>query len=772
MPKQLHNTATDALSSSGQQLIVLPHETSEQRGDRAGGQAGPRPAGTWLHYTNLKVEAAIFLLIALTFAAVLGQGALTGQQLLITPARSAQYFPYVYGDKDSGGKSTVTYDSTRPLTWSCTLQEGFANPYCGYGLFVGENLAKKGLDFSHYQDIMLHLTYHGPGKRLKLMLKNNLPASLRDKVKNDDTMPLSAEFDVANGDNEIHLTSDQLAIESWWVTQHSLTPEEDKPALGNVVAIALGSGGAAPVGHFDVAVQSITFKGVFLSTAQWYLIILGVWLVLTGAFLVYRFMSLRRGYEIRQRRQAEESEVLAAARAAAEAASAAKSQFLANMSHELRTPLNAILGYAQLLKDANLTEQQLSGVKTIHQSGEHLLTLITDILDIAKVEAGKMELLAGPTDVRICISTVAQMIRLRAEEKGLRFTVDIAEDVPQTVVADQKRIRQVLINLLGNAVKFTEAGEVRLEVSGARVSDDDVRLRFDIVDSGIGIRADQIDRIFRPFEQAGNAIDRSGGTGLGLSITHQIVRMMQGDIRVESTIGEGSRFIVEAPFHVAAADAGAASAMATPSGRTYDILIADNNEANRSLLRTALEAQGCRVREARNGLEAITVLEQAGADLVLMDLKMPVMDGFEATRRIRANPLTAKIPVIAVTANPSAEAKDAAKAAGADCVASKPIDLEALKASIVRLLSPHDAPALAQEDAVQEMIAPSGDQMERLVALARAGNLGAIRKEIPAILALGPQYRAFSERLDTLAAAYQSPAVLRLVEQYAQQNAA
>jgi signal transduction histidine kinase len=356
-------------------------------------------------------------------------------------------------------------------------------------------------------------------------------------------------------------------------------------------------------------------------------------------------MGLRRGYEERQRRAAEEARVMATAHAAAEQASAAKSQFLANMSHELRTPLNAIIGYAQLLKGAEVGDRERSAITTIEHSGEHLLAMISDILDIAKVEAGRLELLPAVFDLRACIDTVGQMIRLRAEEKGLLFRVAIADDIPRTVLADQKRVRQVLINLLGNAVKFTASGEVRLEVSVTGAHDGDVRLRFDIVDTGVGIPQDHIGRIFRPFEQAGNAIDRSSGTGLGLAITNQIVQMMGGDIRVESTQGEGSRFIVEAPFQLSDANA-------------------------------------------------------------LPDAAPAVLE----------------------------------------------------------------APVTPSDAAADSMVAPAGETLERLLVLSRTGNLRAIRKEIPAIAALGPQYRPFAERLDALCAAYQSPAVLRLVEQVAQER--
>ncbi len=627
-------------AAAGQLVVTAPVEIKSARLVEAGlAEAAPRAARGWLRYTHLKIESAVFLLIALTFAAVLGENALTRQTLDMTP-RSGQYVPYLYTDQQNGGHSTLATDPTRQMAWSCTLRGGFAYPYCGYGLQIDTANNGHGLDFSHYHDITLRLTYHGVGNHLKLLVKNRLPAALKGKVS-DAALPMAVEFDVVNGVNVVHLTRDQIVTERWWIASHNLTLTEAQPQFDDITSVSLNSGGGTPAGQFHVAVDHITFDGTYLSTQQWYLIILGVWLVATGLFLVHRFLRMRREYERRRRAQDQEGEALAVARAAAEAASAAKSQFLANMSHELRTPLNAILGYAELLKRGDLdATQQATAIETIRHSGEHLLTMISDVLDIAKVEAGKMELLTGPFDIRACVTTVAEMVRLRAEEKGLRFTASVGDTVPRDVVADQKRVRQVLINLLANAVKFTASGEVRLNVTCVAADADNVRLRFEVSDTGVGIPHDQIGRIFRPFEQVGNAIDRSGGTGLGLSITAQIVHMMDGKIAVDSTVGAGSRFTVEAPFPLAAGN---------------------------SLAETA------------------------------------------------------------ATETPAGEAA---------------------------------------------LVAPAQEILDRLLGLARAGNLRAIRKEIPAIQAMGPQYAPFAERLDALAAAYQSPAVLRLIEQCTEQGRA
>jgi len=639
--------ASGAELKIGAAPVVIAHTTVEDVPSSAASRPTGRPHG-WLHYSNLKVEAAIFLLIALTFAAVLGQKAITSRHLDVT-SRVGQYYPFVFGDMDEGGNSTIDHQEAKPLTWTCDLRTGAQYSYCGYGLQFEEPGKGKGIDFSKYRNVTVKLNYHGTGDHLRLLLQNAAPPKLGGKVKPNETIPFVAEFPVVQGENEIHLNADHFTVEQWWLTSHDLSADEAGAEMNAIVSLAFSSGSQTPHGHFEVSVSSIEFHGVSLSTDQWYLIILGIWVVLTGGFLVFRFLDMRRVFEARQRRQAEESRVLAEARMAAEAASSAKSQFLANMSHELRTPLNAIIGYAQLLKTGHSSERDLAAIQTIEHSGEHLLTMITDILDIAKVEAGRLELLPGVFDIRVCVLNVAQMVRLRAEEKGLMFTVTIADDVPHQVIADQKRIRQVLINLLGNAIKFTQAGEVRLEVSCILSNTDDTALRFSVVDTGVGIGLDQVQRIFHPFEQAGNAIDRSGGTGLGLSITRHIVRMMGGDIRVESEIGRGSRFIVEAPF-----------------GR------ADKEVAR-------LDAP---------------VADETG--LALTDVS----------------------------------------------------------------------------DVTEPLVAPLDAHLEHLLSLARAGNLRAIRKEVPEIIAAGDQYRRFAERLDALAAGYQSPAVLRLIEDAAKERQA
>jgi signal transduction histidine kinase len=506
----------------------------------------------WLGYANLRLEAAVFLLLAVSFAAVLGKSAITNQTLVLS-SQSDRFIGYGYSDAESGGRSTVSSDPSRPRSWSCEIRQGAASPDCGYGLDLAS--AGGGIDFSHLQTVTLRFTYQGPATRLRLIVKPEPGRAVRDKLKGE-PMHLATDIPVVNGRNEVRLPLNRLAAEEWWLISHGLTAAEAAPDFRQVQSVAIATSQARPGDRLEVAVDDLTFEGSYLSTEQFYLIILGVWLVLSAGFLVYRFLRVRHDDEARRRLQTQEARLLADAHAAAEAASSAKSRFLGNMSHELRTPLNAVIGYAYWLGRTELNAKQRAAVKAVQSSGEHLLAVISDILDVAKIEAGTFDLLAAPFDLHACVEGVGEMFHLPAEEKGLAFAVDIAPEVPRLVDADEKRVRQVLINLVGNAVKFTANGRIDLGVSLVEGGGETARLRFVVEDTGVGIAADQLDGVFRPFEQAGEAADRQHGTGLGLSICQQIVVLMQGEIRVESVPGQGSRFTVEITVPIVRGDLG------------------------------------------------------------------------------------------------------------------------------------------------------------------------------------------------------------------------
>ena len=374
---------------------------------------------------------------------------------------------------------------------------------------------------------------------------------------------------------------------------------------------------------------------------------------------------------------------LRAAMERAEVANRAKSAFLASMSHELRTPLNAILGYTQILKrDKGLTPPQQSGISTIHQGGQHLLALINDVLDLSRVEAGKMDFHPKPVVLADLLSVVADIMRVRAEQKQLHFELELVAGLPLAISVDETRLRQVLLNLLGNAVKFTDRGSVRLRVMPLPAPSDGqadmAQLRFEVRDDGIGIAADHVEAIFRPFEQVGDASRRAGGTGLGLAISGQLVRLMGGELKVDSTVGQGSRFWFDVPVPVAAAPAAASNNDGHSAtgylGPRKTILVVDDVATNRALLRDLLGALDFRMLEADTGVTALRQMQARLPDLVLLDMVMPDMDGIETTRRLRADARTANTPVLIISASSTPEEEERSRQVGANGFFGKPFD--------------------------------------------------------------------------------------------------
>ena len=397
-------------------------------------------------------------------------------------------------------------------------------------------------------------------------------------------------------------------------------------------------------------------------------------------------------------------EEMHAAKEAAEQASRAKSAFVSRMSHELRTPMNAILGFAQLLEEDDLRPEQQDFVKEINRAGGHLLDLINQVLDLAKIEAGGMTLERIGFAPAQLAEQVATLVRTQASERGLTFRLELAEDVPQYILGDPTRLRQVLINLIGNALKFTREGGINFRVGPV---DGGRRIEFSVLDSGIGMDAETVRGLFKPFSQADESVTRKfGGTGLGLAISRDLVRAMGGDIHVESTPGHGSRFWFQLPVEqadaahddvwpVAAAPATGHDTASAGENHQADalhghVLLVEDNVVNQVIASRMLTKLGLTHDLATNGVEALKKLQGAASyDVALMDVQMPQMDGMEATRTLRAweaRELRQRLPVIAMTANALSEDRDACIASGMDDHLGKPVKLETLAAVLRRWL--------------------------------------------------------------------------------------
>lgn len=478
-----------------------------------------------------------------------------------------------------------------------------------------------------------------------------------------------------------------------------------------------------------------------------------------------------------------------------EAANRAKSEFLANMSHELRTPLNGIMGYAQVLQqNRDLTPETRSRVDVIYQCGSHLLTLINDVLDLSKIEAQRMELYHHDFHLPALVQGVVEMCRIRAELKGIRFVHEANDALPVGVHGDEKRLRQVLINLLSNAIKFTQEGSVSFSVqrldqgSGVVQGEGGDHLRFTIRDTGIGIPADQQEQIFLPFEQVGQHRQQSEGTGLGLAISQKIIAMMGSTIELSSEVGVGSVFwfdlvLPPAEDWAKAAQADHRGQIIGIRGSAPTVLVVDDKWENRSVVQSLLSPLGFTVLEAENGKVGWEVTQTQQPDLIITDLLMPEMDGFELMKLVRSHATVSDTPILASSASVFDSDRYKSFEAGSNEFLPKPLEAPDLLRKIEQLLAiewvyqaepahpretrmatPNEAtPAAPRESA--PWVLPDGQTLVALQELARKGNFKGIMAQAEALESEDIQLTAFAQQLHHLAKTFQDEAILALLGQ-------
>jgi len=483
------------------------------------------------------------------------------------------------------------------------------------------------------------------------------------------------------------------------------------------------------------------------------------------------------------------------ARREAEAANHAKSEFLANMSHELRTPLNGILGYAQILKlQSSLSDKQREQVNIIQQSGEHLLTLLNDILDLSKIEAGKMELYLSNFHLPHFLEGIAEIIRLSAEQKNIAFHYEVLSELPLYVEGDEKRLRQVLINLLGNAVKFTDAGKITFKVGYTTpTNNQQPKMRFQVEDTGIGIEPEKLAEIFLPFHQIGDSNHRFEGTGLGLAISQKLVKLMDSELQVKSNLGQGSVFWIDLDLPEVSQGQEVISVPGKKivgfRGNKRKLLIADDKWENRSVLVNLLLPLGFEIAEVKDGKDCLNQAVVFKPDLILLDMIMPVIDGLETTRQLRRLKTLKNVVIIATSASVFEYNQQEYLAAGCDGFIPKPVQAENLFELLQAYLGIEwiyeDSKVVTNQEIIEEtitsrenlqeetaqgtqsLVIPPSTVIVSLYELAMMGDIGGIIDQAHKIEQLDEQFVPFANKLLQLAKGFQEKQIIEFVKQYA-----
>jgi len=474
------------------------------------------------------------------------------------------------------------------------------------------------------------------------------------------------------------------------------------------------------------------------------------------------------------------------AKLVADGANQAKSEFLANMSHELRTPLNGILGYAQILnRSSALPAKERHGVEIIHQCGYHLLTLINDVLDLSKIEAGKLDLTPQAIHFPSFLQGVAEICRIRADQKNIDFVYDPDPQLPEGIFADEKRLRQVLLNLVGNAIKFTDKGSVTLKVAVVEnhPNPSTRSFKFQVEDTGVGIAPDDLDKIFQAFEQVGDRQRQAEGTGLGLAISQRIVQLMNGQIQVKSQPGVGSEFFFEVELAIAT-DWVQQNSFTTGKqiigyeGQRRSILVVDDRWENRAVLVNLLEPLGFQVSEAENGQAGLEKIRQSQPDLVITDLAMPVMDGFELLKQVRSAKDLQHQKIVVSSASVAEAYREMSLDAGGNDFLTKPVEVSQL----FNLLATHlelkwkyeitasngsgsSTPTTALEKP-ERIIIPSAVELKTLLELAQQGNLKRLREHTEHIAQSNPRYADFASQIIQLAKQFKDEEIEELLQQH------